>query len=131
LLGVHVECRDELHVAHVVGAELHVHQARYPAPRIGVLVVLHPLDEGTCAVTHTHDGYSYRTHEDCSCSLPAAPRGAAPACQLAVVPADVSLSPGGGDCRPGSSPACRSDAISSLSQRTSRSTDSSPCLCSS
>src|SRR5262249_13435347 len=69
LLGVHVERRDEFNVTHVIGAELHVHQARYPALRIGVLVVLDPLDEGTCAVAHTHDGYPYRTHEDCSCSF--------------------------------------------------------------
>src|SRR5262249_41405925 len=69
LLGVHVERRDEFHVTNVVGAELHVHQARYPALRGGVLVVLDPLDEGTSAVTHTHDGYPYRTHEDCSCSF--------------------------------------------------------------
>ncbi len=59
----------------MVRAELHVHQARHPARRVGVLVVLHPLDEGTCAVAHTHDGYPYRTHEDCSYSFAAGAAG--------------------------------------------------------
>ena len=57
------------HVAHVVGAEPHVHEAGHPAGRVGVLVVLHALDEGTGAVAHAHDGYPYRTHQDVLLSL--------------------------------------------------------------
>ena len=45
LLGVHVEGGDELHVADVVLAELHVHQAGHRGVLIGVLVVLHTLDQ--------------------------------------------------------------------------------------
>ena len=66
LLGVDVERGDELDVADVVRAELDMHQARHPTSRVGVLVVLHALDEGTCAVPDAHDGYPYRTHKDCS-----------------------------------------------------------------
>src|SRR5262249_15607797 len=61
-LGVHVERGDELDVPNVVGPELDVHEARHPAGRVGLLVVLHALDEGTCAVPDAHDGYPYRTH---------------------------------------------------------------------
>src|SRR3984957_7141798 len=64
LLGVDVERGNELNVPDVVRAELDVHQARHPARRVGVLVVLHALDEGTCAVPDPHNGYAYRTHED-------------------------------------------------------------------
>src|SRR6185437_4595457 len=48
--------------------ELDVHEARHPTSRVGVLVVLHALDEGTRTVPDAHDGYPYRTHEDCSFS---------------------------------------------------------------
>ena len=43
--GVDVEGGDELDVAHVVAAELRVHQARDVVGRIGVAVVLDPLHE--------------------------------------------------------------------------------------
>ena len=46
LLGVHVECGDELDVADVVLAELHVHEARNGSVLVGILVVLHALDQG-------------------------------------------------------------------------------------
>src|SRR5262249_53923883 len=66
LLGVDIERGHELQVPHMIGAELHVHQARHPAVRVGILVVLHALDEGTGAVAESDDGYPYRTHSDCS-----------------------------------------------------------------
>lgn len=58
-LGVHVERGDELDVADVVLAELHVHQAGHGAVLVGVEVVLHALDERRCAVTDADDGDSY------------------------------------------------------------------------
>ena len=45
LLGVDVERGDELDVADVVLAELDVHQAGHPRAGVGVLVVVHALDE--------------------------------------------------------------------------------------
>src|SRR6516164_10965666 len=79
LLGVHVKRGDEFHVAYVIGPELDVHQARNPAVRVGILVVLHALDEGTGAVPDADDGYPYRTHSDSPYLLP---RGVAVSCQL-------------------------------------------------
>lgn len=46
LLGVHVERGDELDVADVVRAELHMHQTRHAGVLVGVLVVLHALHQG-------------------------------------------------------------------------------------
>jgi hypothetical protein len=46
LLGVDVERRDDADVADVVPAELDVHQAGHAHGRVGVLVVLEPLDQG-------------------------------------------------------------------------------------
>jgi hypothetical protein len=65
LLGVHVERGDEPHVGDVVVAEGHVHEARDTVVRIGVLVVLHALDEGRGAVTHTDDGDADGAHRVC------------------------------------------------------------------
>ena len=56
LLGVHVERGDELHVAHVVPAELDVHQAGHGGVLVGVLVVLHALHQRGRAVAHADDG---------------------------------------------------------------------------
>ena len=58
LLGVHVERGDELDVAHVVVAELHVHEPGHAALRVGVPVVLHALDERRGAVADADDGYA-------------------------------------------------------------------------
>ena len=63
LLGVDVERSDELDVAHVVVAELHVHQAGHARVWICVLVVLDALHERCGAVADARDGYAYRTHE--------------------------------------------------------------------
>ena len=46
LLGVDVERGDELDVADVVLAELHVHQAGNVGVLVGILVVLNALDQG-------------------------------------------------------------------------------------
>src|SRR5699024_8205110 len=62
LLRVHVEGCDELDVAHVVRAELNVHQTGHPRIGGGVLVVMHALDERHRTVADAHDGYTYRTH---------------------------------------------------------------------
>ena len=56
LLRVHVERGDELDVADVVVAELHVHQAGHGAARVGVGVVVHALDERRGAVADADDG---------------------------------------------------------------------------
>ncbi len=66
LLAVDVERCDELDVADVVLAELHVHEARHEVGRVGVLVVLDALDERRGAVADADDCYAYRTHY---CSL--------------------------------------------------------------
>ena len=124
LLGVDVERGDELHVTDVVRAELHVHQAGHPALRVGVLVVLDALDQRRGAVADADDGHAYRTHgvllHRVHCGETA---GGAEA-----VRAGVSCGVVAGDA--GASRR-RSSSISSVSQRTSRSTDSSPCRCSS
>jgi hypothetical protein len=39
----------------VVAAEIDVHEARHDLARVGVLVVLHPLDEGRGAVADADD----------------------------------------------------------------------------
>ena len=52
LLGVDVERGDELHVADVVLAELHVHQAGHGGVLVGVLVVLHALHKRGRAVAY-------------------------------------------------------------------------------
>src|SRR5262249_37487599 len=105
LLGVHVERGDHLEVADVVRPEPDLHETGNPGSVVGVLVVLQPLHEGAGAVAHAHDGDAHLTHQDDSFS-------------------EMLSSPP--DC-----PASRSDAISSFSHRTSRSTDSRPCRCSS
>ena len=53
LLGVHVERGHELNVADVVLAERHVHQAGHGAVLVGVVVVLHALNQRGRAVTDT------------------------------------------------------------------------------
>ena len=102
LLRVHVERGDHLDVADVVGPEPDMHEAGDPGTFVGVLVILQSLHQGASAVTHPHDGDAHLTHQDDSFS-------------------EMLSGP----------PACRSDAISSFSHRTSRSTDSRPCRCSS
>jgi hypothetical protein len=59
LVRVDVEGGRELDVAHVVSAEVHVHQAGHGARRIGVLVVLDSLHEGGGAVANADDGHAY------------------------------------------------------------------------
>jgi hypothetical protein len=56
LLGVHVERGDELHVAYVVLAELHMHQAGHGAVLVGVVVVLDALDQRRRAVPDADNG---------------------------------------------------------------------------
>ena len=56
LLGVHVERGDELHVADVVAAEGDVHQAWDVRVRVGVLVILHALNQRGRAVADADDG---------------------------------------------------------------------------
>jgi hypothetical protein len=56
LLGVDVERGDELHVAHVIRAEAHVHQTGHRGRLVGVVVVLHALYQRRRAVAHADDG---------------------------------------------------------------------------
>ena len=56
LVGVDVEGGGELDVAHVVAAEIDVHEAGHLLGRVGVLVVLDALHEGAGAVAHADDG---------------------------------------------------------------------------
>ena len=55
LLGVDVEGGDELDVADVIAAEVHVHQAGNLLGGVGVLVVLDALDEAVGAVADADD----------------------------------------------------------------------------
>ena len=55
LLGVDVERGDELDVAHVVRAELDVHEAGHLLRRVGVAVVVDALDERRGAVADADD----------------------------------------------------------------------------
>src|SRR5262249_49335444 len=55
LVGVDIERGDELDVAHVVAAELHVHQARHALGRVGVAVELDALHEAARAVPDAGD----------------------------------------------------------------------------
>ncbi len=50
-----VEGGRELHVAHVVAAEVDVHEPGHEGLRVGVLVVLDPLEQGVGAVPHADD----------------------------------------------------------------------------
>ena len=69
---------------------------------VGVPVILQSLHQGAGAVAHPSNGDAHLTHQDDSFS------------EMLSCP-----------------PACRSDAMSSFSHRTSRSTDSRPCRCNS
>src|SRR5215211_7615918 len=62
LLGVDVERSHQLDVADVVAAEHHVHEARHLVRRVGVLVVLEPLDEGVGAVADAGDRQADLAH---------------------------------------------------------------------
>ena len=55
LLAVDVERGNELDVADVVLAELHVHQARDRGLGVGIFVVLDALDQRSGAVTYADD----------------------------------------------------------------------------
>ena len=45
LLGIDIKGRDKLDIAHVVRAELHMHEPGYEPCRIGILGVLDPLNQ--------------------------------------------------------------------------------------
>ena len=95
-------------VVYKLTAEGDVHQTGDARGRVGVAVVLDALDERRGAVADADDGYTDGTHQGAPLSL--------------VVGVDGSGA-GRADER-------RSVSMSSVSQRTSRSTDSSPCSCS-
>jgi hypothetical protein len=59
LVRVDVEGGRELDVAHVVAAQVHVHEARHALGRVRILVVLHALHERRGAVADAHDRYPY------------------------------------------------------------------------
>src|SRR5262249_10564337 len=105
LLGVHVERGDHLDVADVVRAEPDMHEAGNAGTVVGVLVILQSLHQGAGAVAHSNNGDAHLTHQDDSFS------------EMLSCPLCCS--------------SCRSDAMSSFSHRTSRSTDSRPCRCNS
>ena len=60
--GVHVECGDKLDVAHVVAAEVDVHEAGHKLVRVGILVVLNALDQRVGTVADPRDRYAYFAH---------------------------------------------------------------------
>jgi hypothetical protein len=62
LLGVDVERGHELDVADVVAAKHHVHEAGHLVRRVGVLVILEPLDEGVGAVADAGDRQADLAH---------------------------------------------------------------------
>src|SRR5690606_24839936 len=117
LLGVDVEGGDELDVADVVVTEAHVHQARHPLGRVRVAVVVNALHQRGGAVTDADDGDTYGAHTGSSLSdRHDRPRDSGGGVAVA------------GPC--GGRPE-RSLAISSSSQRTSRSQASRPWRCNS
>ena len=59
LVLVDVERGAELDVAHVVAAEVNVHQAGHGGVGIGVLVVLDSLDQGGGTVADADDGHAH------------------------------------------------------------------------
>ncbi len=63
LLRVHVERGDDLDVADVVAAQIHVHQPGHAVVRVRVLVVLESLHERRGAVPHAHDRQTDLAHE--------------------------------------------------------------------
>src|SRR5205814_7397210 len=115
LLGVHVERGDELYVGDVVLAEGDVHETGDAFVRIGTAVVLHALDQGRGAVADADNGHADGAHRVCLLLHHGRSWGSS---GVLGVP------------RPGWPPE-RSVAMSSSSQRTSRSHASSPCRCSS
>ena len=59
-LGVdHVEGGGEFDIAHVVTAQVDVHQARNTVFIFGVFVIGHTLNQGRSAVAHADDRYTY------------------------------------------------------------------------
>src|SRR5215203_4696379 len=62
LLGVDVERGHELDVADVVATEHHMHEAGHLVRRVGVLVVLEPLEEGVGAVADAGDRQADLAH---------------------------------------------------------------------
>src|SRR5690606_3185933 len=114
--------------AHVVVAETHVHQAGHTCARIRVPVVVDALNKRRRAVADANDGYLHAAgvaHAGISLLV------------IAGVVGDVERRDNGASRRQSTSalllPRCSacSCAISSLSQRTSRSLASSPSWCSS
>ncbi len=63
LLRVHVERGDECQVRDVVLAQPHVHQPGDLGRRVGIAVVLNPLDQRGSAVAHADNGDTYRAHD--------------------------------------------------------------------
>ena len=120
LLAVDVERRDELHVTDVVAAEVDVHEAGDARLGVGVLVELDALDERRGAVADADDGDSNGTHRGGLLQLLNSALRRTMRCWTAAWYGPAGLR------RPS-----RSVAMSSLSQRTSRSTDSRPWRCSS
>src|SRR5699024_8061373 len=97
LLAIDVEGRDELEVAHVVVAELDVHQSRDLLGGIRVAIVFHALDQGTRAVAQAGDGDPNRILSHSlvlSSTSSGCPRGAS----------TRGRSRCGADVRPGASP---------------------------
>src|SRR4029079_11267079 len=95
-----VERGDNLDVADVVRPEPDMHEAGDASAVGGVPVVLQSLHQGAGAVAHPSNGDAHLTHQDDSFSEFS---------EMLSCP-----------------PACRSDAISSFSQPTSRSNGSRP-----
>ena len=122
LLGVDVERRDELHVGDVVVTEHDVHQTGDVARGIGVAVVLDTLHQGRRAVADSDNCYSNRTHRF---SFLIASMDVA-----SLLDVQVPRVQGVCGCTGWSGVTIgplRSELIRSDSQRTSRSTDSTPC----
>jgi hypothetical protein len=78
LLVIDVEGCDELHVAHVVRPELHVHEAGHRRSRVGVAVVLHALHQRAGTVADADDGDAHRSHQGSPCVFGYLGRGSVP-----------------------------------------------------
>ena len=70
LFGVNIKGNNEFNVAHVVGAKLDVHESGDKLISVGVLVVLHTLDQGRSTVSNTNNCYTDFSAGLCTHFLP-------------------------------------------------------------
>jgi hypothetical protein len=62
LVLVDIDGGYEIDIADVIAAKVDMHQAGYELIFLGILVIMHPLYKGGCAVPNTNNCYIYFSH---------------------------------------------------------------------